>query len=36
MDPSSIKAAVVDLWRQLDEQLHRIEATLPGGARLRQ
>jgi hypothetical protein len=33
-DASTIKAAVLDLWRRLDEQLHRVEASLPSGAHL--
>lgn len=34
MDPTAIKASVQDLWRRLDEQLHRIEAALPRGTHL--
>lgn len=30
-EPSVIRDAVLDLWRRLDEQLHRIEAALPSG-----
>ena len=26
-----VKKAVTELWRRLDEQLHRIEAALPSG-----
>ncbi|KAL4435935.1 hypothetical protein ABPG77_000697 [Micractinium sp. CCAP 211/92] len=33
-DPSTIREAVRDLWRRLDEQLHRIEASLPSGKAL--
>ncbi|KAL4458849.1 hypothetical protein ABPG75_013714 [Micractinium tetrahymenae] len=33
-DPSAIRDAVMDLWRRLDEQLHRIEAALPSGKAL--
>lgn len=33
-DPSAIREAVTDLWRRLDEQLHRIEAALPSGKAL--
>lgn len=35
-DPSSVRDAVMDLWRRLDEQLHRIEAALPRGTTLLQ
>lgn len=35
-DPSAIREAVTDLWRRLDEQLHRIEAALPSGKALQQ
>ncbi|PRW59773.1 cell division cycle 48-like protein [Chlorella sorokiniana] len=34
MSPAEIKEAVTDLWRRLDEQLHRVEASLPRGTHL--
>jgi len=34
MSAAEIKAAITDLWRRLDEQLHRVEAALPRGAQL--
>ncbi len=36
INPSAIREAVMDLWRRLDEQLHRIEASLPSGKALQQ
>lgn len=36
MSPSEIKAAITDLWRRLDEQLHRVEASLPRGTHLQE
>jgi hypothetical protein len=33
-DPAAIQAAVLDLWSRLDEQLHRMEASLPSGTQL--